>query len=293
MWTRRRFLKAGSAAVATGVGAYSYARWVEPHWLEITRHNMTLENLPPALEGATLVHISDLHVGDRVDSEYLISVLERIQALEPDIVVFTGDFITNNRAFAANYKAYGVEDLAYVLDYWPQGRLATIATLGNHDYGKNWERPDVAAKVERRAHDAGITVLRNATLEVEGLQVAGLDDLWGTNFNPLLALENLDPDRPAVTLCHNPDAADRPIWETYRGWILSGHTHGGQCKPPFLPPPILPVVNRRYTAGVFELTDGRRMYINRGIGHLLQARFNVRPEVTLFTLRREEGKRNA
>lgn len=286
MWTRRTFLKAGGTAIVGGLGAYSYTTWVEPHWLEITRREMPLANLPPALEGATLVHLSDLHVGNRVDSEYQKSVLDRTRALEPDVVAFTGDFITNNRAFAAAYDDRGVDKLAYVLEHWPQGRLATVATLGNHDYGRNWSRPEVAVRVEQRARDAGITVLRNATLEIKGLQIAGLDDLWGTNFNPVSTLEGLNPDRPAVALCHNPDAADRPIWESYQGWILSGHTHGGQCKPPFLPPPILPVANRRYTAGEFQLSGGRRMYISRGIGHLIQARFNVRPEVTLFTLKR-------
>ncbi len=277
MWTRRKFLKTGGAAIAGGLGAGAYARYVEPHWLEITRHEMPIENLPADLEGATLAQISDLHVGELVDPDYLVSVLDRTRALAPDIVAFTGDLITNNRAIA-------FEDLTRVLEHWPRGRLATVAALGNHDYGKNWRQPEVAAKVQRRARDAGITVLRNATLEVEGLQIAGLDDLWGTNFNPQPTLQALDPERPALALCHNPDAADRPIWQTFRGWILSGHTHGGQCKPPFLPPPILPVANRRYTAGEIELSGGRRMYISRGVGHLLKARFNVRPEVTLFTL---------
>ncbi len=286
MWTRRRFLKAGGTAIAGGLGAYGYATLIEPHWLEITRRDMALENLPPDLEGVTLAHLSDLHVGSRVDPEYQKSVLERTRALAPDIVAFTGDFITNDRAFAVGYRKSGAGKLAHVLEHWPRGRLATVATLGNHDYGKNWRQPEVAARVERRAHDAGITVLRNAALEVEGLQIAGLDDLWGTNFNPQSMLAGLSSDLPSLALCHNPDAADRPTWRAYRGWILCGHTHGGQCKPPFLPPPILPVRNRRYTAGEFELTGGRRMYISRGIGHLIEARFNVRPEVTLFTLRR-------
>ena len=73
-------------------------------------------------------------------------------------------------------------------------------------------------------------------------------------------------------------------WENYHGWILSGHTHGGQCKPPFLPPPLLPVRNVRYTAGEFALDGNRRLYINRGVGHLLRVRFNMRPEVTVHEL---------
>jgi hypothetical protein len=90
----------------------------------------------------------------------------------------------------------------------------------------------------------------------------------------------------AIVLSHNPDTADLPGWGAYSGWILSGHTHGGQCKPPFLPPPLLPVRNRRYTCGEFELAGGRRLYISRGVGHLQRVRFNVRPEITVFRMER-------
>jgi predicted MPP superfamily phosphohydrolase len=99
-------------------------------------------------------------------------------------------------------------------------------------------------------------------------------------------LDATDWDRPTLVLCHNPDAVDLPIWSEYSGWILSGHTHGGQCKPPFLPPPLLPVRNTRYTAGAFALTGGRRLYINPGLGYLRRVRFNVRPEITVFRLTR-------
>ena len=51
-----------------------------------------------------------------------------------------------------------------------------------------------------------------------------------------------------------------------------------------LPPPLLPVKNRLYTAGEFELSGNRRMYISRGVGHMIKVRFNVRPEVTVFVL---------
>ncbi len=277
MWTRRRFLQAGSGLIAGGLGVGAYTWRLEPHWLEITRRPLPIEKLPRDLEGATLAQLSDLHVGPRVDSEYLIGVLERVRALEPDIVVFTGDFITHS-IWAT------LHELERVLGYWPRGRLATVAALGNHDYGLRWRQPKIAARVQERAYNAGITVLRNETLDVAGLQVAGLDDLWGVNFNPRPVLEALDPGRAALVLCHNPDVADRPVWGGYRGWILAGHTHGGQCKPPFLPPPILPVLNRRYTSGEIELKAHRRMYISRGVGHLMRVRFNVRPEVTLFTL---------
>jgi len=126
-------------------------------------------------------------------------------------------------------------------------------------------------------------MLRNKSAVVDGLEVVGIDDLAAGHCDGAAALGSSSTAERLV-LCHNPDAADEDFWGDYRGWILAGHTHGGQCKPPFLPPPLLPVKNRRYTAGEFDLFDGRTMYINRGLGHLQQVRFNVRPEVTIFRL---------
>jgi predicted MPP superfamily phosphohydrolase len=90
-------------------------------------------------------------------------------------------------------------------------------------------------------------------------------------------------------MAHNPDVVDRPGWNGYAGWILSGHTHGGQVRPPFLPPPQLPVQNRRYSAGAFEVAGDRHLYVNRGIGYVARVRFNVRPEITAFTLTVQES----
>jgi predicted MPP superfamily phosphohydrolase len=66
--------------------------------------------------------------------------------------------------------------------------------------------------------------------------------------------------------------------------VLAGHTHGGQCKPPLLPPPVTYLRNRRYSAGEVDLGGGRKMYVNRGLGYVQKVRFNARPEITLFTL---------
>jgi len=97
-------------------------------------------------------------------------------------------------------------------------------------------------------------------------------------------MNKYDNQKANIVLCHNPDVCDLDVWNDYKGWILSGHTHGGQCKPPFLKPPLLPVDNKRYTSGEINLNDGRMLYINRAIGHLHQVRFNVRPEITIFEL---------
>jgi hypothetical protein len=276
MLSRRRFLAASAAAVAGGTGLYTWR--VEPHWVEVVRRRMPIPGLPPALAGRTLLHLSDLHVGPLVDSRYLIDSLRRAAALAPDLVAVTGDFVTYD-------SARDVRELARVLAHLPRGRLGTVASLGNHDYGVDWRQLDVADSVARVVADAGAVVLRNESRDVGGLQVAGLGDLWSPEFvSAAHTLASLDAARPALVLSHNPDALDLPVWGDVRGWVLAGHTHGGQCKPPFLPPPLLPVHNRRYAAGPYDVGRGRTLYVSRGLGYTLRVRFNVRPEVTLFEL---------
>ena len=98
------------------------------------------------------------------------------------------------------------------------------------------------------------------------------------------ALKNYNPNEATIVLCHNPDVCDLDVWNDYDSWILSGHTHGGQCKIPFIKAPILPVENKEYDKGLKRLSGGRTLYINRALGHLYQVRFNVRPEITIFKL---------
>jgi hypothetical protein len=279
---RRLFVKslAGTVAAA-GAACVGYAVGIEPQWLDITMRELAIESLPPNLDGAHVAQISDIHVGPNVSDEYLIKSFDRVRALGCDIVLFTGDFITHR----ASRGETQFRQLRSVLARFPRGRLATLGILGNHDYGIGWNQPAVAARVVAEAERAGIHVLRNETQNVGGLDVIGVDDLWARQSDVPRAVSKRSSDA-AVVLVHNPDAADKLRWGDYRGWMLAGHTHGGQCKPPFLPPPLLPVENRRYVAGEVRVDGDRTLYISRGVGYLIRARFDVRPEITIFTLRR-------
>jgi predicted MPP superfamily phosphohydrolase len=275
--TRRDFIRFGTGALAAAGGTVFYTWRVEPHRLEVVRRQLDIRRLPASLSGRTLVQLSDIHVGPRVDDQYVLATFRRVAAMAPDIVVVTGDLLT--------YHPRIFDQVADLYRYFPRGRLATLAILGNHDYGMNWARAEVAERLVHTVADFGITVLRNGIANIDGLQIAGLDDLWSRRLDLDGTLAQLDKDRAALVLAHNPDTVDLPGWEDYEGWILAGHTHGGQCKPPFLPPPLLPVSNRRYTSGEFALSGNRHLYISRGVGPLLHVRFNVRPEVTAFQLR--------
>lgn len=274
---RRNFIKNTFAYGAMGMMGGLYTWQVEPFWLEFVHRKMNVPNLPESLVGKTLMQISDIHVGHRFDYKYIIDSFLKAKKIEPDFVAYTGDFVSYENDEQKS-------QLQKVLKHAPQGRIGTFGILGNHDYGHRWAQNDVADDISQILSDAGLLVLRNAQVEIDGLNFIGLDDYWGTNFNPDLIMNQHSKEVANVVLCHNPDVCDLDVWNDYQGWILSGHTHGGQCKPPFLPPPILPVENKEYTSGAFDLGDGRSLYINRALGHLHQVRFNVRPEITVFHL---------
>jgi len=277
---RRKFLK-GSIGGVAGIGLFTglYTWQIEPYWLEFVRRKMSIKNLPDNLHGKTLMQISDIHVGKRYNHQYVVDSFKEAQKFKPDIVVYTGDYVSykNERQF---------KQLDNVLPHIVKGELGTVGILGNHDYGKNWAERAVADQICNQFEKSGIRILRNQQENIEGLNIIGFDDYWAVNFAPEAVMDRYSNSNANLVLCHNPDVCDLDVWNGYEGWILSGHTHGGQCKPPFLDPPMLPVKNPKFTAGEIDLDKGRKLYINRALGHWWQVRFNVRPEITIFELER-------
>lgn len=276
--SRRKILYslAGTSLLPVSIGLYTWR--IEPHWVEFTHHDLHLPNLPADMANKTLIHISDLHIGTQVDSNYLINTLKTINQLNPDILAITGDFVSYE-------SSQQYDQLAHVLEHVPSSKLGSFAVLGNHDYGVGWRQDKVADKITKRVQDSGIQLLRNQSVELNGLTIVGIEDYWGPNFKTETVSQSIPINTPSIILSHNPDSADHLSLLNAKGFMLCGHTHGGQCKAPFLPPPLLPVKNKRYVSGSINVRDGLNMYINRGLGHLLRVRFNVRPEVTIFTLK--------
>jgi len=184
--TRKKFLKnlsiLSSAAALTGL----YAWQVEPFWLEFVKQKMPIRNLPDQLIGKTLMQISDIHVGNRFDWQYIIDSFKKAQKLKPDFVVYTGDFVSyeNEEQF---------EQLEEVLKSAVKGELGTVAILGNHDYGQNWKKEEVASTIVNLLESNNIKTLRNEQAIFNDLNFIGFDDLWGLNFRPELVMQDYNP----------------------------------------------------------------------------------------------------
>ncbi len=276
-FSRRQFLKRAALTTVGGAAGVGFYAWqVAPHWIETTHMKMPLAGLPPNWQGKRLVQISDIHVGPDIDYRYLQWALEKTLALQPDLLAITGDFMT---------CVYGeqVDAAVKLIERLNPQQQPIIVTLGNHDYGSPY-RSSVATNLLDRLAMIGCIPLRNSSTVIDGLSIAGTDDLWSGRLRFDATLAEVDTSRDSILLTHNPDAVDDFGNEQFRGWILSGHTHGGQCRFPCLGAPIVPIKNRRYTRGLIDLGSGRTLYVNRGLGYKRQVRFGCAPEITVFEL---------
>jgi hypothetical protein len=291
-FSRRHILKAG---FYTAAGMAFYSGEIARHWIQVTHHDFFLPGLPAAFDGMRIAQISDIHLDNLTEPFFLRHVVDRINRLKPDAVFLTGDFVTIIFPFAPG-NGFGTKGLARGAAWQCANILATLdckalyAVLGNHDFAAG------ADEVTTALQDNGITVLRNASIPIERagarFWLAGIDDPVEGHPNPDKAIpesiRNVAKE-PVVLLCHAPDYADHllrhPVGHAIN-LMLSGHTHGGQIRFPFVPPMRLPPLGRKYIEGLFQLA-GLQLYVNRGIGTInLPFRLNCPPEITMITLRR-------
>ncbi len=265
---RRRFLQAGVAGlfagplVLSGYGAAYAAKDYEVCELSV-----------PFGRSLRVVQLSDIHAGIFMTPGEIRRIVNQVVALQPDLLLLTGDYISNSMKFLPGC----VEEMARV-----QARYGTFAIMGNHEH---WYGNLSEILASFRQHR--ITLLVNEHQVIQGDQgffaVAGIDDLSG---HPSLAatLNGLDGAMPTILLSHRPEifpqAAGQGIPLT-----LAGHYHGGQIKLS-LPGVDLSLAHLTtpYPEGLYRL-KGCHLYVNRGIGTTFTpVRLNARPEVTVLHL---------
>jgi len=285
--TRRRLLKGGLAFGLTGAALGLYAGEGERHWIDLTRRTFTIPGLPEAFDGYRAVQLSDIHLKAWTEEWFLRDAVARINALHPDAVYLTGDFVSE----APDSPQWPIEcgwKCAQILRSLTCPHVYGI--LGNHDL---LSAPD---EIARALTENGVQMLRNTSVPIERgdarFWLAGVDDPLKGKPEPDKAIpEKIReiPTEPVIFLCHGPDYADYlPHMPCGRSvsLMLSGHTHGGQVRVPFCPPLSLPDMGRRYVEGYFRLRH-LQLYVNRGIGTVgVPFRFDCRPEITEITLRR-------
>jgi len=221
------------------------------------------------MRGLRIAHISDIHHSQVVPLAVITQAVDVTNALAPDVVFLTGDFVSND----VSYAAACARTLSAL-----QAPLGRFAVMGNHDY---WTDP---GEVTRQLHQHGIPALSNAAAPLlDGLWVAGVDDAWSGKPDLDQALAAVPPGAMVILMAHEPDYADVAQG---RGVILqlSGHSHGGQVRVPFSGRPVLPFLSWKYFAGLQRVGD-LWVYTNPGLGTMQPPFiFHCRPVVALLEL---------
>lgn len=279
---RREFLRkvilAGAGLVALG----GYSSLWEPNHLVTKSLQIPIQTLPEALSGMRIAQISDIHFGDFLGQSHVEEVVRLTNELRPDLIVITGDFVTTRGSRRSLFGAIVAEPCAKVLSGL-HATFGSVAVLGNHDISSN----PVFVTNALDAH--GIRVLRNASLPIEPngarLWLAGVDDVLGRRARVDVTFRGIPRDEPVIALVHEPDFAD-VLCKQHVDLQLSGHSHGGQVRIPFLGAPFLPEMARKYPLGLYRVR-GMQLYTNPGVGVIeLPLRFDCPPEITSLTLQR-------
>lgn len=299
LFHRRPWRGVATGGAVVGVGVFLLIWWsalvtrVSPR---VTDVDIPVADLPAGLDGLRIVQISDLHTGTYGDSnQFLCELVERINALNPDLVCFTGDIVNRHTA--------------ELLPHWKTLagiKAPVVAILGNHDYGDyyRWESP--AAKEDSRRQlrtliadsmqwrlllDERVMAVRQA----DTLDIVGVENIGEAPFPTYGSLQRANPRpgnrRPTLLLTHNPrhwndSIANHPLPAPYF-LTLSGHTHAMQMAVGRWSPAAW-----RYPqwGGLYADSLGQRLYVNIGTGTVgVPIRVgDAQPEITLLTLHKQE-----
>ena len=273
--TRRRILQGFSAATLAPLTARAERKLNASEFYEVAEVEVHLTSLDPAHDGLRIVQLSDLHIGNGVPDGRIISAVREVNALNPDLVVLTGDFVTTKR-----------DPLSRVPELLAPIAAPRVAVLGNHDH---WSG---AQEIHRGLEHIGVSVLQNQNTSVRlrgaDFNVIGIDDSTTKNDDVEAAYRGAGKASRLV-LTHTPSCAGKlPAWEDVL--CLSGHTHGGQWDVPRLTRGIYQSAGQPWYRGGYSVR-GNQLYVNRGLGFgkgTRLPRIHSDPEVTVFTLRHRE-----
>jgi predicted MPP superfamily phosphohydrolase len=259
-----------------------YAWFIEPNQL-VVRH---VEIVSEDWHGAplTVAAISDTHVGGPyVDAARMGRIVERINALRPELVVLLGDYVNGHKHPFERTPAENQEITGGIATFAAlRARYGVVAVIGNHDIW--YDRTPVQAGLQ----DAGVAALWNRHIVIRRtggapLVIAGLADFTTGEPDFAQALDGAPEGADTIVISHSPD----PFIEMPRGsaLMLAGHGHCGQVTIPFIGRPIVPLVNDRYACGLIQ-ERGEQMYVTGGIGtSILPVRFLNPPEIVIIRIR--------
>ena len=265
-----------------------YGSFVEPRILVTNYYEIDLPNLDKSIK---IAFLSDFQAGKYKQTDWITKLVNRILILKPDLIFIGGDQVDN--------ETYAPEEFSYLLPLKDLAKkIPTYAILGNHEYGigsgpsvddPSFRVADMSNEAVNNLKDLGINIMLNnlekITINSSSFYLFGGDEYWGEHLK-FDNLANRKDNIPTVALIHNPSF----ILESHPAMdlILSGHTHGGQIRLPFLGPIgiVDPVLPKKYYQGLNNLDTNERILVTSGAGESgARARLFNPPEIIFLTIK--------
>lgn len=268
-----------SLILLAGIACLSWAYWIEPHQLKITRLTLPVQQWKGTEKNFRIVLAGDLHLAPN-DNARLARIVSAINKEKPDAVLLVGDYVKGSKSRQAMRLTEITEELKPLSQVSP-----CFAVLGNHD---EWQGANM---IKKALQSAGITLVENKNILIENKQntaihIAGIPDIDSRAIRwkdiPFLSSPSSEP---TVFLSHQPNAVPH-LPDKGIDLILCGHTHGGQiCLPGGIP--IITNCSRegkKYVSGL-NRKNNTFVYTTRGLGtSILPLRLFCPPEIAVITL---------
>ncbi len=276
---RKRWLRAGICVLLLAALTLAYG-FAETYRLEVKEYTFTSSDLPKEFDGVRVVLLTDIHRRTLFSQKRVTALVDRVNALEPDLIVLGGDYVFGNVDFEASCFA----ELARL-----RAPLGRFAVLGNHDYDGDADGDAGPDEAIRAVNDAGIPLLRNdgAWIENNGgrIRIGGVSDYQEDEPRLAPALGDARPEDFVLLVSHNPDFSES-LPPGAVDLTLSGHTHGGQVNIFGLWAPYVPSgYGQKYLTGVVP-NDATTVIVSNGVGTstILPFRILARPQIVVITL---------
>ncbi len=261
-----------------------YARYVGTSGLITKEYTIYDKDVSDNFDGLKVVHLSDLHYKRAIKLDKIKSIVDEVNLINPDIVVFTGDLIDKDTSLSESDYSDLSDCLAKI-----NAVYGKYAVLGNHDYKKR-------DKVTKLYDDSGFKYLDNDYDIIYGsdndqIFIGGVNTVSYKKDDIEKTLEKLDDDnlQYRIVLVHEPDISDK-IAKYNVNLILAGHSHNGQVRLPFIGAIVKPKHAKKYYDNYYNI-NGTKLYVSSGIG-VSTANYRLwnRPSINFYRINKKTNK---
>ena len=244
--------------------------------IEVVEIDITIDNLGWNFNNLRILNLTDIHLGQWINPEYVDKLIDYVNTLNVDLVTLTGDYFS--------YVTKGYEQSLQDSFKKIESKYGKFGVLGNHDHWMG------SKKVRDIFTNSNVIDLSNDvyTLEKDGefLNICGVDSCTVCADNLDKVLAKMKKDTPSILLAHEPDFAKQSSQTNRFDLQISGHSHGGQfIIPKFETTPFRGPNSRKYPVGIYEVGN-MIQYTSKGLGtNSFRLRVNCKPEITIITLK--------